>query len=109
MPRIRQNEEKYAAEDFRKEVRIRQGENDLMTKAALAEEVDIPRTTLTKRLADPMGMTFAEFKKINRSIHPDPAVVLALLGYSAKEIRKFREQAGALRETPGDLHAGAAG
>lgn len=91
MPRIKQNEEKYAAEDFRKEVRIRQGENDLMSKSALAEEMDMPRTTLTKRLSDPMGMTFGEFKKLNSTLHPDPAVVLALLGYSAKEIRKFKE------------------
>lgn len=55
MPRIKQREAVYAVEDFRKEVRIKQGENDLMTKTALADEVDIPRTTLTKRLSDPMG------------------------------------------------------
>ena len=41
MPRIRQYEERYAAEDFRKEVRIRQGERDLMSVSALAEEADI--------------------------------------------------------------------
>ena len=62
MPRIKQNEEKYAAEDFRKEVRIKQGERDLMSVTALAEEADIPRTTLTKRLSDPMSMTFGEFR-----------------------------------------------
>ena len=90
MPRIKQYEEKYAAEDFRKEVRIKQGEMDLMSKTALAEASDLPRTTMTKRLADPMTMTFGEFKKINQVIHPDPAAVLALLGYSSKEIRKFK-------------------
>ena len=94
MPRIRQNEEKYAAEDFRKEVRIRQGERDLMSITALAEEADIPRTTLTKRLSDPMGMTFGEFRKLNRAARLDPAAVLPLLGYSAKEIRTFRDRAG---------------
>lgn len=98
MPRIKQYEEKYAAEDFRKEVRIKQGEHDLMSKAALAEVVGIPRTTLTKRLSDPMGMTFGEFKKINKAIHPDPAAALALLGYSAKEIRLFRERGAQARE-----------
>ncbi|MBQ7001714.1 MAG: hypothetical protein IJN67_11845 [Oscillospiraceae bacterium] len=91
MPKIRQNEEKYAVEGFRKEIRIRQGEHDLMSKTALAEAVDIPRTTITKRLAEPMTMTFWEFRQINNAIHPDPSVVLALLGYSSKEIRKFRE------------------
>ena len=91
MPRIKQNADKYAAEDFRKEVRIRQGERDLMSKTALAEKADIPRTTLLKRLADPMGMTFGEFRKLKSAVNPDPGVVLAVLGYSGKEIQKFRE------------------
>lgn len=93
MPRIKQNVEKYAAEDFRKEVRIKQGERDLMSITALAEEADIPRTTLTKRLSDPMGMTFGEFRKLNRAARLDPAAVLPLLGYTAKEIRIFRDRA----------------
>lgn len=92
MPRIKQYEEKYAAEDFRKEVRIRQGERDLMSVTALAEAADIPRTTLTKRLLDPMSMTFEEFRKLNRAAGLDPAAVLPLLGYSAKDIRAFRNR-----------------
>ena len=95
MPRIKQNEEKYAAEDFRKEVRIRQGERDLMSVTSLAEAAAIPRTTLTKRLSDPMSMTFEEFRKLNRAACLYPAAVLPLLGYTAKEIRKFRDRAGA--------------
>ena len=39
MPRIKQNKEKYETEDFRKEVRIQQGERDLMSVTALADEV----------------------------------------------------------------------
>jgi len=92
MPRIKQCEDRYAVEDFRKEVRTRQGEQDLMSKSALAEEIGMPRTTLTKRLSDPMGMTFEEYKKLNKRIHPDPGVVLALLGYTGKEIKAFRKQ-----------------
>lgn len=90
MPRLKQNADKYAAEDFRKEVRIRQGERDLMSKSALAEEADMPRTTLTKRLADPMSMTFGEFRKLKEAVALDIGAVLPLLGYSAKEIRAFR-------------------
>ena len=92
MPRIKQCEDRYAVEDFRKEVRTRQGERDLMSKSALAEELDMPRSTLSKRLSDPMGMTFGEFKKLNKTIHPDPGVVLVLLGYTGKEINAFRKQ-----------------
>ena len=40
MPRIRGKAAEYAAEDFRKEMRMRQGEQDLMSKAALAEAAD---------------------------------------------------------------------
>lgn len=94
MPRIKQYADKYAAEDFRKEVRMRQGELDLMSKTLLAERAEIPRTTLIKRLSDPMGMSFEEFRKINKAIHPDPGVVLALLGYDAKAIRRFRTEGG---------------
>lgn len=93
MPRIKQYGEKYAAEDFRKEVRMRQGESDLMSKSALAEAAGIARTTMLKRLDDPMTMTFGEYKRINEAIHPDPGVALTLLGYSAKEIREFRKAA----------------
>lgn len=96
MPRIRQYADKYAVEDFRKEIRIRQGENDLMSQTALAGEVGIPRTTLIKRLSDPMGMSFGEFKMLNKAIHPDIGVVLALLGYSSKEISRFRKEGGAV-------------
>lgn len=95
MPRIKQYADKYAVEDFRKEVRVRQGERDLMSKQALAEAIDIPRTTLVKRLTDPMGMTFGEFKKLNQTVHPDPGVVLALLGYTGKDINKFRKEGSA--------------
>ena len=94
MPRIKQNKDKYATEDFRKEVRIRQGERDLMSVTALAEEAGMPRTTLTKRLSDPMSMTFEEFRKLNSATRLDPAVVLPLLGYTAKEIRMFRDRLG---------------
>ena len=52
MPKLRQYADKYAAEGFRKEMRIRQGEQDLMSKSALAEAADLPRTTVTK----PPGM-----------------------------------------------------
>lgn len=94
MPRIRQYADKYAAEDFRKEIRIRQGENDLMSQTLLAAEVGIPRTTLIKRLAEPMGMSFGEFRMLNKAIHPDIGVVLTLLGYTAKEISRFRKEGG---------------
>ena len=89
MPRIRGKADEYAIADFRKEMRIRQGEQDLMSKSALAEAAALPRTTVTKRLADPMTMTFEEFRKLNEAVHPDPVAVLPLLGYTMKDIKKL--------------------
>lgn len=89
MARIKQYAEKYAVEDFKKEVRMRQGERDLMSKTALAEAADLPRTTVTKRLEEPMTMTFGEFRKLNEAVRLDPVAVLPLLGYTGKEIKKL--------------------
>lgn len=94
MPKLRQYADKYAAEGFRKEMRIRQGEQDLMSKSALAEAADLPRTTVTKRLAEPETMTFGEFRKLNEAVHPDPVAVLPLLGYTMKDIKKLLAMLG---------------
>ena len=94
MPRIGQYAEKYAAEDFRKEMRIRQGEHDLMSTSALAEAADMPRTTVSKRMADPSTMTFGEFRKLNEAVHPDPVAVLPVLGYTIKDIKKLLASLG---------------
>ena len=90
MPRIRQNAERYADEDFRREVKCRQGYYDLMSMQALADATGIPRTTLTKRMSAPESMTVAEIRKIVASIHPDPSIILALFGYKVKEINRFK-------------------
>lgn len=94
MPRIGQYADKYAADDFRKEIRIRQGEHDLMSTSALAEAADIPRTTVIKRLSDPSSMTFAEFRKLNQTVHPDPVAVLPVLGYTIKDLKKLLARLG---------------
>ena len=90
MPRIAQNAERYAEEDFRREVRCKQGYYDLMSMTDLANETGIPRTTLSKRLSTPAGMSVAEIRKIVAALHPDPAIILALLGYKVKEINRFK-------------------
>lgn len=91
MPRIYQNKDQYAAEDFRREIRCRQGYYNLMSQQALADASGIPRPTLRKRILEPEGMMVGEFRKLIKTIHPDIAVVLALLGYENQEIKKFKE------------------
>ena len=90
MPRIKQKEQQYADDDFRTEVRIRQGYYDLMSQQALADASGIPRPTLRKRILEPETMTVEEFRKLIATICPDPGAVLRLLGYSSKDIKRFR-------------------
>lgn len=98
MPRIRQKEQQYADEDFRKEVRIKQGAYDLMSQQALADATGIPRPTLRKRMLEPQTMTVEEFRKLIGTLCPDPGAVLRLLGYSSKDIRKYKNATAELEE-----------
>lgn len=92
MPRIRQNEEAYAQSDFQTEIRRQQGYHNLMSGRSLSQAVGIPNSTLNPKMSNPFRLTVEDFRKIIPVLHPDPAVVLALLGYSKKEIKKFKEE-----------------
>ena len=90
MPRIRQNKELYAVADFSKEIRLRQAEYDIRSKRKLAELSGIPNTSLCAMLDDPMLMRVSNAKAIIKVLHPDPGIILRLLGYTPQEIRKFK-------------------
>lgn len=88
MPRILAKKESYAEEDFRVEIRMRQGQYDLMSQQALADQVGIPRPTLRKRLLELETMNLGELRKIVKVLWPDPVILLKLIGYEGKDIRK---------------------
>lgn len=89
MPRIHQYDEKYATADFQAEIRRQQGYYDLMTVQALAQAVGIPRSTLHPKIHNPHKLDVEDFRKLVPVLHPDPRAVLALLGYTKKEINQF--------------------
>ena len=89
MPRLRQLADKYAREDFSKEIRRKQGEMELMSVRALAEAIDIPASTLGPKLKKPDKLDVVSLRKIVKTLYPDPATVLRLLGYETKEANKF--------------------
>ena len=89
MPRIRQLADKYAREDFAKEIRRKQGEMELMSIRSLAEAADIPASTLGPKLREPDKLDVVDLRKIVKTLSPDPAVVLRLLGYEAKTANKY--------------------
>ena len=91
MGRAKKTPDMAAGDNFRREVRMRQGYYDLMTQMALSEQIGIPQSTLSKRLAQPENFTVEELRRLVGGIKPDPFVMLGLLGYEAKDIRKAKE------------------
>lgn len=89
MPRIKQLADKYAREDFSKEIRRKQGEMELMSIRSLAEATDIPPSTLGPKLREPDKLDVVDLRKIIKTLSPDPAVVLRLLGYETKTANKY--------------------
>ena len=90
MPRIRQYMPQYAAKDFTKSIRRALLERDMYQKDLTASS-GIPQSTLSKRLKQPEDFTVGELQKVVKAIAPDIAVLLTLLGYDSKQIKKFRE------------------
>jgi len=91
VPRIYQNADKYAVAGFQQEIRKQQGQYNLMSVRSLAGAVGIPHTTLTPKLHEPHKLTIGDLQKLIKTIHPDPGILLILLGYSKQEIKKYKE------------------
>ncbi len=91
MSRLKKAPEELAKDNFRREIRIRQGYYDLMTQRELATSSGIPQSTLCKRLAKPEDFTVEELQKLVAAVTPDPLVVLQLLGYSEKQIARMKK------------------
>lgn len=81
MPRIRQYNEEYAKSDFIKAIKRAQVDADIANIKQLAELVNIPYTTLWRRLQDPDTLTVGQLKTIIKTIPIPPKTVLAFLGY----------------------------
>ena len=97
MPRIRQYAERYAAEDFWKEIDrccpLAGIQSD--NASALGKRIGEGYQNLLNYQKGKTEMRVSVLKKLVAALHPNPAVILKTLGYSEKEIRAFaREAAG---------------
>lgn len=90
MSRPRRTETESAEDNFRREIRIRQGYYDLMSQRELAASSGIPQSTLSKRIANPEDLTVAELRKLIGTLEPDPVAVLSLIGYSPAALRRLK-------------------
>lgn len=81
MPRIRQYKEEYSKSDFIKAIKKAQVDADIVNTKQLAELVNIPYTTLWRRLQDPDTLTVSQLKAIIKTIPLPLEAVLSFLGY----------------------------
>ena len=83
-----QSREAAAKDAFRLEIklqRVRFG----FTQAELAEQADMDRTVLSRCLAEPDKLSVGRLRKIIQTLSIEPEIILALLGYSQKQIKNL--------------------
>lgn len=85
MPRIRQNAQQYARDDFLREVRVRMAYLNIPCNQDLADLAGIPNSTLTGKLKEPDKLTVDQLRRIVQVIDPDPEVLLKFLGSNRKK------------------------
>ena len=74
---------------FVREIKIRRVHFD-MTQRQLADEVGVAPSVMSTLLSNPDKISAGRLRAIVRTIAPDPLIILAFLGYSAKDIQKLK-------------------
>lgn len=94
MPRIRQYAERYASEDFWKEIDrcCPMAGIQSNNSAALGEKTGVDHQTLRNYRNGKTEMRVSTLRKLVTTLRPNPAVILKTLGYSEKEIRAFARE-----------------
>ena len=105
MPRLKQYAEKYAREDFLKEIRRQQGEYNLMTGRELARAMGIPHTSLRDKILEPDKMNAEFIRNLVGTLDISPEVLLAFLGYDKKQINQWICRQLASKEEPSKVQA----
>lgn len=92
MPRIRQNEEKYATNDFVAEVNAQCGRYGYKSQKSLGNALGVCQATAGSYLKNPDGIPLRILREMVKLLRPDPVVVLKALGYSTQDIKKFAKE-----------------
>lgn len=61
-----------------------------MTQGKLADQVDMNRSVLSRYLAEPDKLSVGRLRKIIQILSIEPEIILALLGYSQKQIKDLK-------------------
>ena len=92
MPSIRQYAERYAVEDFWKEIDRCCPLAGIHNASALGKRIGEGYQNLLNYQKGKTEMRVSVLRKLVTTLHPNPAVILKTLGYSDKEIRAFARE-----------------
>lgn len=77
-----------ARDEFKLEVKLQRIRLD-MTQGELADQIGMDRSVLSRLLTDSDKLSVGRLRKIVQILNIEPGIVLALLGYSQKQIKDF--------------------
>lgn len=89
MPRIRQKENEYRNEDFRREVLSRLAYLGL-NQTDLAKHMGVSKPTMSGLLHCPDKISVERLRKIISYLQLEPSVVLRLCGYDSKTVKEYK-------------------
>lgn len=92
MPRIRQLKDQYENEDFVKEFRKKMIDLNYVSIADVAKTVNVDPRTLYRKMKDPGKFCVNDLRKLIPLLRLDPNAILALLGYSKKDISNYLDR-----------------
>lgn len=81
-----------ARKNFQTEVRIQRARLD-MAQRELANQIGVVPSVMSNLLANPDKIGVGRLRNIIKVLDLDPVVILRLLGYKDKDMRKLREPA----------------
>lgn len=94
MPRIRQNADRYRQSDFIREIDTRCAWCGIKTNQALGKVLEVSGASIGNYREDPEKMQVRVLKRMVSVLKLDIPALLAFLGYTEKEIRKFVREYG---------------
>ena len=92
MPKIRQYADKYAQDDFLKELGSRCVWAGYQTNEDLGKAIGTCGASVSNYKKDPGRIRLDTMQKMIKTLKLDPGVVLRFLGYSSQDIRKFAKE-----------------
>ena len=92
MPRIKQYEDKYRAEDFRRAIEVGKVMSGIKYNKDIAAEIDMTPPVLCTKLKNLDTFKLDEFRKLIRALNLNPYDVLKFLGYTNQNIKEWMER-----------------